>query len=209
VEVKAEVEVFRRRAALSRQSIAGVAVAAVMTTACGLKVENSYVQSPDGTLSFRHPLAWTHVAVEPNSTEWVTGVDASDQASPDHLKTFVLDHPFVVAQVFDLNKTGRDTVTLKDLRSMALPDGRDPTTGADPGIRLIFNESYLDPVGFEGQHIRFEVDLPEGTAVEEHLATFDPDRKQLQRVRVACSLSCFDANRSDIESLFNSVRLAS
>jgi hypothetical protein len=57
--------------------------------------------------------------------------------------------------------------------------------------------------------MRFEVDMADGTAVEEQFVSLDPHRKQVQRVRVACSLRCFQTYEGDIDSIFDSVRLRS
>lgn len=211
MEVKADVVHLRRWTTSSALSLGAAGAAAVLlTSACGrLELQNGYASSPDGTLSFRYPSEWTDVGLSPTSTEWVTGIDADDQPTADHLGTFVLDRPFVVAQVFDLDPQDRDRVSLGDLRTLSLTDRRDPAKGDDPSIRLIFHDPYLDDRGFEGQILRFEVDMPEGTAIEEQFAAFDPERQRIHRVRVACSASCFQAYSDDIESLFDSVHLGS
>ncbi|MEZ5406443.1 MAG: hypothetical protein R2761_00355 [Acidimicrobiales bacterium] len=188
-----------------------IVLVGVLTVALAGRLErqNGYVSSPNGELSFRYPKSWADVSLTPLSTEWVTGVDASDSPSSDHLATFVLDRPFVVAQVIDLAAADHDRMSVSSLRSMALNDRRDPTAGDDPTIRLIFHDPFLDDRGFEGQILRFEVDMPEGTAVEQQFAAFDPGRQRIHRVRVACSASCFEAYDKDIESLFDSVQLGS
>ncbi len=204
--MQAEVERLRRPGVLFGPTI--VAALALLASGCALHTEHGYVTSPDGSLSFRHPREWAQVKLEPLSTEWVTGVDAADQADPAHVGTFVLDRPFVVAQEYKLSATSHDKVALSALRTLALPDRRDPTAGDDPAIRLLAADPFLDQRGFEGQTLRFEVDLPEGTAVAQQLAVLDPARKRVQRVRVACSQACFDANREAIDALFASVRLS-
>lgn len=204
-EVEAEVERLRRPGVLFGSTL--VAALALFASGCGLHTEHGYVSSPSGSLSFRHPREWGQVKLAPLSTEWVTGVDAAEQPDPAHLDSFVLEHPFVVAQEYKLSTTSHDKVALNTLRTLALPDRRDPTTGDDPGIRLLSADPYLNAKGFEGQVLRFEVDFPEGTAVEQQLAVLDPARKRVQRVRVACSQECFDANRGAIDALFASVRL--
>lgn len=212
MEVKAEVEQLRRRwttSSLLALVAVGLIVALGVALSGRLERQNGYVSSPNGELSFRHPKSWTGVSLTPLSTEWVTGVDASDSPSADHLGTFVLDRPFVVAQVIDLAASDHDQMSVSSLRSMALNDRRDPTAGDDPTIRLIFHDPFLDERGFEGQILRFEVDMPEGTAVEQQFAAFDPERQRIHRVRVACSASCFEAYTEDIESLFDSVQLGS
>jgi len=212
VEVKAEVERLRRRwIASSLLALVAIGLVIVLGVALSGRLErqNGYVSSPNGELSFRYPKSWTDVSLTPLSTEWVTGVDASEVPSADHLGTFVLDRPFVVAQVIELAASDRDRMSVSSLRSMALNDRRDPTAGDDPTIRLIFHDPFLDNRGFEGQILRFEVDMPEGTAVEQQFAAFDPGRQRIHRVRVACSASCFEAYNEDIESLFDSVQLGS
>ncbi len=184
------------------------ALVAPLVSGCSLEPQNGYVESADGSLSFRYPAQWHDVEIAPVKTEWVVAVDAADQPAKEHLAAFVVDDPFVVAQVYGLTTADRDIASLRSLRKMALTDGRDPTDAGDPTIRLLFHDAYLDDNGFEGHHLRFEVDLPNGTAVEEQFAAYDLDRKQIHRVRVACSLSCFEANSGAIEELFDSVRLS-
>jgi hypothetical protein len=187
--------------------VLGFTVLAAVVPACSFEQRHGYVQSADQSLSFRHPVGWQPVDLDPISSEWVVGIDASSQPSEANLSEFLLESPFVVAQVYPLEETTRDTVTLESLRLLALADRRDPLAGDDPSIRLVFHEAFVDEHGFEGHHMRFEVDLEAGTAVEEQLAVFDPQRYRIQRVRVACSISCFDAHVADIDALFESVRL--
>ncbi len=212
MEVKAEVERLRRRWTTT-SLLALVAIGLVIVLAASvsgrLERQSGYVSSPNGELSFRYPRSWTDVELTPLSTEWVTGVDASQSPTADHLGTFVLDRPFVVAQVIDLAAADHDQMSVSSLRSMALTDRRDPTAGDDPTIRLIFHDPFVDSEGFEGQILRFEVDMPGGTAVQQQFAAFDPERQRIHRVRVACSATCFEAYNEDIESLFDSVQLRS
>lgn len=201
----------RRWTTSSLLALVAIGLVAVLAVSLSGRLErqNGYVSSPDGELTFRYPRSWTGVELTPLSTEWVTGVDAADSPTADHLGTFVLDRPFVVAQVIDLGASGHDEMSVASLRSMALNDRRDPTAGDDPTIRLIFHDPFLDDRGFEGQILRFEVDMADGTAVEQQFAAFDPDRQRIHRVRVACSATCFEAYNEDIESLFDSVHLGS
>ena len=124
-----------------------------------------------------------------------------------HRTTIVLDAPFVVAHVYPLEESARDTLSLRALRLLALTDRRDPAAGDDPDIRIRFHDAIVDEYGFEGHHMRFEIDLETGTAVEEHFAVFDPVRSRIQQVLVVCSLACFDANGNEIDDLFASLRL--
>ena len=104
------------------------------------------------------------------------------------------------------SRTQRDEISLEYLRTLALDDRRDPTAGDDPAIRLLFHDEIVDEHGFEGHHLRFEVDFPDGTAVTEHLAVLDPARTRVQHLRVACSSACFEVNTAQIDELFDSVR---
>jgi hypothetical protein len=203
--VGTEVNRFRRWA--GRSAALTFTVLIPVVAACSIEQDHGYVQSADQSLSFRHPADWEAVDVDPISAEWVVGIDASAQPTEDNQAQFVLDSPFVLAQVYPLEATARDTISLASLRLLALTDQRDPLSGDDPSIRLLFHESFIDGSGFEGHHMRFEVDVEDGTAVHEQLAVFDPARTRIQRIRVACSVACFDANSSEIEALFDSVRL--
>jgi hypothetical protein len=207
LEVGTEVNRFRRR--IGRSAALTFTVLTTVVAGCSLEQEHGYVQSSDQSLSFRHPADWQPVDLDPVAAEWVVGVDASADPSEANLDEFVLDAPFVVAQVYPLDASVRDTVSQQSLRQIALTDGRDPLAGDDPSIRLVFHDSFIDGRGFEGHHMRFEVDLDSGTAVEEQLAVLDPERTRVQRVRVACSLTCFDANTAEIEEIFDSIRLRS
>ncbi|MEM7273542.1 MAG: hypothetical protein AAF547_10715 [Actinomycetota bacterium] len=177
---------------------------AMIIGGCSFEQEFGYVQSADGTLSFRYPADWTDVQLDPVASEWVAGIDGAAVPSADNAETLVLDNPFVVAQVLALEPQLRDQATLGQLRQLALTDQRDPLTD-DPTIRVRFHQTLVDEVGFEGHHIRFELDLEGQTIVEEHLAVFDPERTTVQRVRVACSMTCFDENTDSIEEIFRSI----
>lgn len=184
-----------------------IAAVVVVACACSLGQQHGYAQSSDGSLSFRYPPDWEEVDIEPVTVEWVIGLDASPQPSAGNQADYVVGQPFVVAQVLPLEPSVRDQATVSRLRTLALEDRRDPAAGDDPDIRIVFVEDYLDERGFQGQHMRFEVDLETGTAMAEHLAVFDPERNRVQRVRVACSIECFTTNEGVIEEIFDSVRL--
>jgi hypothetical protein len=190
-----------------RRSVAVLATVVALASGCGLEQQHGYVQSDDGSLSFRYPVEWSEVELDPVASEWVTGIDASSQPSDGNRNTFQLDQPFVVAQVYPLDEAYRDGTTLASLRLLALADQRDPAAGDDPSIRVRFHNQIVDEEGFEGHHIRFEIDVGDGTAVEEQIAVFDPARTRIHRVRVACSLDCFEANTDHIDEVFDSLRL--
>ncbi|MEM9566129.1 MAG: hypothetical protein AAGA93_26145 [Actinomycetota bacterium] len=183
-----------------------VAVVAMLAAGCGIEQSHSYIQSNDGSLSFRHPPDWAEVDVQALGLEWVTGIDASGSPSGEHATTFVQAQPFVVAQVLPLDQERHDQASRSVLRTLAIADGRDPIAGDDPTIRILFYEDVLDDRGFEGHHVRFEIDIDGDTAIAEHLAVLDPDRTRIQRLRVACTTVCFEANSAAIEDIFDSVR---
>ena len=188
-----------------RSALSALAVVALLAAACGLEQSHGYVQSDDGSLSLRHPRGWSEVEVAPSGLEWLAAVDAADEPSGQHQTDFVQDAPFLLAQVVPLGAEFRAEVSLATLRTLALQDRRDPAA-EQPGIRVLFHDEIVDDRGFEGHHIRFEVDLDDGTAVAEHMAVFDPTRTRIQRVRVACSTACFAANQEAIDDVFASVR---
>lgn len=182
-----------------------VAIAAFVC-GCGLEQRHGYVQSSDGSLSLRHPRQWAEVDLVPAGVEWVVGVDGAADPSATHAVDLVQDAPFVVAQVVPMDADMHDRWSLEVLRALATHDRRDPTTGDDPDMRLLFHRQIVDEHGFEGHHLRFEVDLPSGTATVEHLAVFDRERTRIHRLRVTCSAECFEANEAAIEDIFDSVR---
>lgn len=197
----------RFRSRIGSSAAITFSVLVVLAPACSFKQQYGYVQSGDQSLSFRHPVEWVPVDVDPTSSEWVAGVDASAQPAEGNQNEFILDAPFVLAQVYPLEAATRDSATLAALRSLGLTNQRDPLAGEDPSVRVVFHEPFNDPNGFEGHHMRLEVDLEDGTAVHEQIAVFDPERTRIQRVRVACSLDCFEGHASEIDALFDSVRL--
>jgi hypothetical protein len=185
--------------------VVGVAMGAALVAGCGLEPANGYLQSPDGSLSLRHPREWTEVEVVPLGLEWLAAVDGASTPSGEHQRDFVQDAPFLLAQVVPLNSEFRADASLAQLRTFALPDQRDPAAEPD-GVRVLFHDEIVDERGFEGHHIRFEVRSESGTAIAEHLAVYDPGRTRIQRIRVACSVACFEANTAAIEDVFASVR---
>lgn len=177
----------------------------LIAISCGLEQSHGYVQSADGSLSFRHPPHWEEVEVERVGIEWAAGLDGAESPSSDHGGDDVQEAPFLVAQVLPLTGEHQDRISLARLRQMAMVDGRDPTADA-ADIRLVFHDQIVDEHGFEGHHLRFEIESENGTATAEHLAVLDPARNRVERVRVACSSVCFEANLSAIEDVFASVR---
>lgn len=142
--------------------LGSIAMFTVLASACALEQEHGYVQSSDGSLSFRHPIEWSTLDVDPISNEWVAAIDGADPSSDDHRTTIVLDAPFVVAHVYPLDESDRDTLSLGALRLLALADRRDPAAGDEPDIRIRFHDTIVDEYGFEGHHMRFEIDLETG-----------------------------------------------
>lgn len=190
-----------------RQTLTTLAAVTLFLSACGLEPQYGYVQSSDGTMSFRHPRSWTQVELDPEDTDWVIGIDASSTPSRTNQHSMHLDAPFTVAQVAPLTRQEHETLTLASLRTLALADRRDPLAGDDPSIRVEFHERVTDENGFQGHHMRFEVDLDGGTVTEQHYAVFDPTRARVHRLRVVCSSACFEANTADIEAMFDSMVL--
>lgn len=179
----------------------------IVAAACSVSQQHGYVQSADGSLSFRHPPEWENVDLVPVTAEWIAGIDASSEPNRGNVTALVLKAPFVLAEVYPLEGSARDSISLQSLRELALNNGVDPTADDDPTLRLLFHNTIVDENGFEGHHMRFEVDVDGGTAIEEQLAVFDVERRRVHRVRVACSIDCFEANDNDIDDLFDSIRL--
>lgn len=193
-----------------RGSLGLWALCGTLAVGCGLSTKHGYVQSEDGSLAFRHPREWTSIPQQAVGTEWITGVDASPEPSDANLLELTGPDPVVIASVYQLDQQSRDTTTLSALRRLALPDGRDPTTIDDGSVEMLFDRSFVDDNGFEGHHLRFEIDLGGGeTSTAEMLAVFNSDRTRVQQVRVVCSSVCFADNSEVIDELFESVRLTS
>lgn len=200
VEVSDEVRSFR-------PWIGTLIAASLVVSACSFEQSHGYAQSEDGSLSFRYPASWTDVDLQSAGLDWITGIDGSSQPTADNLNQPNLDGPFVVAQVLWLDPSVRDDASLRSLRLLSLNDHPDPAESDDPSVRLVFDDTFVDDNGFEGHHLRFEVDEDGGTSVQEHFAVFDPERNRVHRLWVTCSLSCFTANADAIEDVFDSVRL--
>lgn len=191
-----------------RSSLGLWALGGFLAVGCGLSTQHGYVQSDDGSLSFRHPGEWTNVPQESVGTEWITGIDASAEPSDANLRELTGPDPVVIASVYQLDQQSRDTTNLSALRRLALPDGRDPTLIDDGSVEMVFNRAFLDDNGFEGHHLRFEIELEDGeVSTAESLIVFDSDRTSVQQLRVVCSSTCFADNNEVIEELFDSVRL--
>lgn len=190
-----------------RRSIALVGAAMLLSAACSFEQEHGYVQSADGSLSFRHPAEWRNLQLEPIGLEWVAGIDGSPEPSSENLQAPFVQDPVVLAEVRGLDPLVRDDASLRSLRLLSLADHPDPRNDESSPVRLLFDENFVDEHGFEGHHMRFEVDSDEGTTIEEHLAVFAPDRGRIHHLWVACSMTCFNANTGDIDDVFASVEL--
>lgn len=194
-----------RNLLIGAAALVALLAASAGLVSCGFEQSHEYVQSPDGSLSFRHPRQWNQVDLAPVGLDWLVALDGSADPSPERSSDFFQDAPFLLAQVMPLEPEVREQASLASLRVLALQDGRDPTAG-DPTIRILFHDEIVDEHGFEGHHLRFEVDLEGGTAIAEHMAVFDPARNRVEHIRVACSLDCFEANAGSIDDVFASVR---
>ena len=178
---------------------------ALLASACSFRQDHGYVQSDDGSLSFRYPAEWHDIGLEPQGAEWIAGIDAS-VVTPEPDPGLLRSDPYVVARVLPLRAEPRDEITLRSLRLFALPDQRDPVTSTDDDLRLVFHRDVVDDNGFEGHHMRFEIDVDGKVAVQEHLAVFDPARQRIQQLTIVCSAACFQTNEVDIDDVFGSVR---
>lgn len=194
-----------RRAGARRRPIATLAVLLGLS-AC-LEPTYGYLAHPDAGFALRYPRDWDEVTVAPTGSEWVRAVDAAEPPSGQHLGTFTLDDPFLVAQVLPLGAADADSYTLAQLRELAHPERVDPATVGDGSVRIDVDEVVLTEDGFEGHHLRFDVDLEGGTATVEHFAALAPDRGTVYRVRVACREACFDRHAGDIGDVFDSIDL--
>ncbi len=174
--------------------------------ACSFDQQHGYAQSSDGSLSFRYPADWHDAGLEPQGAEWVAGIDGSEGGDADPTLTLPSE-PYVTAQVRPLRAEVRDEISLGSLRLLALPDQRDPLRSSDRDLTLLFHNQVADDNGFEGHHMRFEIDLGDGTAIREHLAVLDPERQRIQEVTVMCTEACFSVHSTEIDALFDSVRL--
>ncbi|MDH3682030.1 MAG: hypothetical protein OEV40_19000 [Acidimicrobiia bacterium] len=190
-----------------RRSIGSTAAISILLAACGLEQSHGYVQSNDGSLSFRHPAEWQDVDLQPVGLEWIAGIDGSATPDADNINAPLVESPFVVAQVYQLEADVRDSASLRSLRLLSLAERPDPAEVEDPALRLVFDDIVVDENGFEGHHLRLEIDSDDGTSVEEHFAVFDPDRSRVHRVWITCSLACFMANAEAIDDVFGSVSL--
>jgi hypothetical protein len=166
-----------------------------------------YLADPGDGFALRYPRSWDEVRADPFGSEWVGAVDAASTPSAQHLQTYAVDAPFLLAQVQRLTPAEADTYTLAQLRQLAKPDHVDPTEVTDGSVRMQFNDPILTDQGFEGHHLRFDLDQDGKTVRVEHFAALSPDRATLYRVRVACLVSCFERNRADIEDVFDSIEL--
>ena len=174
--------------------------------ACGVDTEHQYVQSDDGRLSFRLPHEFTDVQAQPTGLEWIAALDADPDPSIGNLSVLTLEHPFVLAQLIDFEPERRDTISLRDLRTFAVPDRRDPL-GDHDDLRVLAYEPFVDERGFEGHYMELEVDSDEGTFTEAQLIALDPTRSALHRVRVACSVSCWEGNAELAREILDSVQV--
>lgn len=190
-----------------RRSIGSIAVITVLMSACSFEQSHGYVQSTDGSLSFRHPAEWADVDLQPVGLEWIAGIDGSPQPDADNINAPMVESPFVVAQVYRLEADVRDAASLRSLRMLSFADRPDPAEVDDASIRIVFDDVIVDEHGFEGHHLRLEIDSEDGTSVEEHFAVFDPDRNRVHRLWVTCSLTCFQSHVDAIEDVFGSVSL--
>jgi hypothetical protein len=197
----------RRRFRRLGRRRAGLAAPLLLLASC-LQPSYGYLSQPDGGFALRYPRHWDEVPTAPTGAEWVRAVDAADPPSSDHLESYAVGQPFLVAQVLPLSPGDADTYTLARLRQLAHPDRVDPTTVEDGSVRMHFDQPVRTDDGFEGHHLRFELEAEGSTVTVEHFAALAPDRSTVYRVRVACLVDCFEQHASDIEDVFDSIDLS-
>lgn len=181
-----------------------LALTTLFLAACGLDTTHQYVQSDDGRLTFRLPHHFTDVEARATGLDWVAGLDADPEPELDHLTSMATDYPFVLAQVRQFDRQLHETISLRDLRTTAVPDGRDPQGGHDD-IRVLRYEPFVDERGLEGHVMEIELDTDGGPVTEAQIVALDPARTVLFRVRVACTTTCWDEHGEAAWEILDSV----
>ncbi|MGI9604506.1 MAG: hypothetical protein ACR2P0_00060 [Acidimicrobiales bacterium] len=179
--------------------------------ACGVGAEHQYVQSDDGSLSFRLPHEFTDVDVETRGLDWIVGLDASPSPSNANLSVLAGDYPFILAQSVQLTQEQRSLVSQQQLRTLAIPvseggERRDPL-GDFEDVRLIFHEPFVDDLGFEGHVLQLELDVEGRTASEVQVVALNPERWAYHRVRIACTVDCMAENENLVADILSSIQM--
>jgi hypothetical protein len=198
------------------RAVVGLAAAAVvMAAGCG-GPSAQYVANSDEGFFLKFPNTWERFDIEESqrpddatADAWQVFLDANDQPTVDHLESVDQDRPVALVEIRPLLQAQRQEVSLGYLRSLVLAGQADPMTlvsQGDPSIELVAYEELTEEGGHWGSWIVVTVNAAEGEepVTIGHQAMVDPDLSTLYRLQVACSASCYDEHRQEIDRAFSS-----
>lgn len=142
--------------------------------------------------------------LDDTTTLFAAGFDSGPRPSISHVVP--LDpggtHPSGVARVKVLDPSERDTFSFQAMRNMLL----DVDAGAQQSkVKLLGQVDLAPKGGYRGQRIVYQV-APDGAAtfVVDQTTIVDQGTQRVFVLAVACSSSCYDANRKVVDTVVKS-----
>jgi hypothetical protein len=208
-----------------RRTVIAVSILGAALASCGGS-NYRYISNSQENLFFKVPKDWkvyrlTATDKEGKPTElpasversWHLLVDANKEPNPQHLLDHAQAAPLIEAQVYVLERSANDTMSLSGLRRLAY--GFDPvlqSEGVPPQWKLV-DGSFKDlsfPKGLTGTRLAVNIPDPKASTDNSKFATLDVAaihdtvNRRVYLLSARCQSQCYLDNRSAIDDLMNS-----
>jgi hypothetical protein len=135
------------------------------------------------------------------SSRWLTVFDAHPHPTIGHVAARAPGFPVGQALVARLSAETADGLSLKSLRNVFY--AVDTKITNDKGQMLSYEPVERDG-GFHGSHLVAKLTTEKGEMVVNQIALFDQATTKVYALAVACSVECYDRNKSKIEQVVDS-----
>ncbi len=204
----------------------GVVVATLAGACSGSGYQ--YVQNDEAHAYFRLPEQWTLfdegqilsqsvLDLRPLQRRrllartWMRGFDAGPQPSPLNVVDLNGPYPRGFARVQELTTEERSTITLSDLRGIAV-GGQDPfevvKEDEDGPVEILQARDVTFPGGFRGVRMEVAVDAEDDNVmVVDYTAALDAETRHLYLFVIGCDERCYFTNRGEIKKIADSWKI--
>ncbi len=138
---------------------------------------------------------------EVRATQWAAVFDGHPTPALAHLANKAPIHPVGRAVVQDLSPESADGISLMTLRNVFYDI--DDKLEKDTGQVISYDQVERDG-GFHGSHLVAELSTAKGDLVVNQIALLDQATTKVYALAVACSVKCYDENKSKIEQIMDS-----
>ncbi len=204
----------------------GSASVAVVASSCGLSPYNffNYTNPSGADMYFKVPQSWSNfgpkdVYSTPQVTltasqlasietgNWATVFTAEKATSLASLTGIYSNAPFGISQATKLSASQRDSFSLATIRMLLLPVDPLSSSNSLAGVTYVpksYNE-FVTSNGMRGSHMVVYVKQSgKPTAVLDQVAEVDANTDWVYLIGVGCDLTCFNSNKSTIQTIVSS-----